>query len=159
MQNSFLFQKLFRIFSISMGGNACIGFETVCLCILNPFVFHFWNSYHDSWVITTFRKKADKIRVFHQKSRDNFLQIFRKSENSSRKCRAKSRDNFFSETDKKSFFCDKVIKLFKPLMRYAPKSSSVNVSCKELSRLFTELISEKNREIFGNPQKVITTFL
>ena len=117
------------------------------------------NSYHDFWVITTFRKKADKIRGFHQKSRDNFLQIFRKSENSSRKCRAKSRDNFFSETDKKSFFCDKVIKLFKPLMRYAPKSSSVNVSCKELSRLFTELISEKNREIFGNPQKVITTFL
>ena len=110
-------------------------------------------------VITTFRKKADKIRGFHQKSRDNFLQIFRKSENSSRKCRAKSRDNFFSETDIKSFFCDKVIKLFKPLMRYAPKSSSVNVSCKELSRLFTELISEKNREIFGNPQKVITTFL
>ena len=66
---------------------------------------------------------------------------------------------FFSETDKKSFFCEKVIKLFKPLMRYAQKSSSVNVSCKELSRLFTELISEKNREILGNPQKVIPTFL
>ncbi len=44
-------------------------------------------------------------------------------------------------------------------MRYAQKSSSVNVSRKELSRLFTELISEKNREILGNPQKVITTFL
>ena len=128
-----------------------------CLLFLSRIIDK--NSYHDFWVITTFRKKADKIRGFHQKSRDNFLQIFRKSENSSRKCRAKSRDNFFSETDIKSFFCDKVIKLFKPLMRYAPKSSSVNVSCKELSRLFTELISEKNREIFGNPQKVITTFL
>ena len=117
------------------------------------------NSYPDLCVITTFRKKADKIRVFHQKSRDNFLQIFRKSENSSRKCRAKSRDNFFSETHKKSFFCDKVIKHFKPLMQYVQKSNSVIVSCKELSRLFTELISEKNREILGNPQKVIPTFL
>lgn len=171
------------IFSIAVVMNPlCIRF--ICLCWINNTLFRvhllllfmkkknamrnlgsyraailFKNSYHDFWVITTFRKKADKIRGFHQKSRDNFLQIFRKSENSSRKCRAKSRDNFFSETDKKSFFCDKVIKLFKPLMRYAPKSSSVNVSCKELSRLFTKLISEKNREILGNPQKVIPTFL
>ena len=30
------------------------------------------NSYHDFWVITTFRKKADKINIFRQKSRDNF---------------------------------------------------------------------------------------
>ena len=88
-----------------------------------------------------------------------FYRFSENPKNSSWKCRAKSRDNFFSETDKSPSFCDEVTKLFEHLMQYSQKSSSVNVSCKELSRLFTELISEKNREILGNPQKVIPTFL
>ena len=71
VQNSFLFQKLFRIFSISMGGNACIGFGTVCLCILNPFVFHFWNSYPDFFGIMTFYQECCICAIFSTKSQDN----------------------------------------------------------------------------------------
>ena len=118
VQNSFLFQKLFRIFSISMGGNACIGFGTVCLCILNPFVFHFWNSYPDFFGIMTSYQECCIYAVSLKKGRDNMEYFLLNSVFFKRYNSGKSRDNLFYKSLK-------MLDLFRNVKEKNPFSSKI----------------------------------